>query len=67
MCFVSTGGPGPAGQEVRDGGEHQDGADEADPLSPAGPDQDPPEAAGHLHHVPVREPTTEKVGYRIAK
>ncbi len=52
FCGVA-GGPGAARQEVRHGGEHQAGPHEAEALAPAGPDQGPPEAAGHLHHVPV--------------
>ena len=52
FCVVA-GGPGAARQEVRHGGEHQAGPHETEALAPAGPDQGPPEAAGHLHHVPV--------------
>jgi hypothetical protein len=52
FCVVA-GCPGAARQEVRHGGEHQAGPHEAEALAPAGPDQGPPEAAGHLHHVSV--------------
>ena len=48
-ALLGPGEHGAEGQEVRDGGQHQDGADEADPGAPAAADQVPAAAAGHLH------------------